>query len=129
MCSAGWFDDTVAHRRASEGSLSGLAKHRKLCLAKNKVEVPESNTKEEISIAVVPVEGADAHVQAPPPPPKLERQTNNAYSREEALAEPDTHEVEEDEYEKAVKAPAAPVVMKPLTRVDKLRMMARQGSQ
>ena len=36
-------------------------------------------------------------------------------------------EVEAGEYEKAVTAPVTPVVMKPLTRVDKLRMMARQG--
>ena len=96
---------------------AGIAKHRKLCLVKNKVEDLDSKTKKEISIAVVPVEPESA-----PPPPKLERQTNKSYSREEALAEP-----EEDEYEKAVKAPVAPTVLKPLTRVDKLRMMARSG--
>jgi len=58
-------------------------------------------------------------VEPPPPPPKLERQTNKAYSREEALAEP-----EEDEYEQVA---SKPVATKPLTRVDKLRMMARSG--
>jgi len=43
--------------------------------------------------------------EAPPPQP-LERPTNKAYSREEALRgpadEPDTREAEADEYEKAV---------------------------
>ena len=63
-------------------------------------------------------------MDAPPPPPPLERQTNKSYSREEALAEPAD---EVDEYEKAEKAPVTPVFMKPLTRVDKLRMLARQG--
>ena len=79
---------------------AGIAKHRKLCLRKNKIEVPESTTKQEISIAVVPVEPEE--VQAPPPP-KLERQTNKAYSREEAIhevAEPDTREAEADDDEK-----------------------------
>ena len=98
---------------------ASISKHRKLCLAKNaksEAQVPDNSVKKEVSIAVVPVEVAE-----PPPPPPLERQTNKSYSREEAL-----HEVEpdEDEYEKAVKAPVPP---KPLTRVDKLRMMARQG--
>ena len=92
---------------------AGIAKHRKLCLAKNKIEVPESNTKKEVSIAVVPVE--------PPPPPPLERQTNKAYSREEALRDPAN---EADEYERVA---AVPVPPKPLTRVDKLRMLARSG--
>lgn len=70
--------------------------------------------------------------QAPPKPLKLERKTNakrkKAYCRkvlEEALSEPE-HEV--DEYDRVVNEPAlsaSPVGMKPLTRVDKLRMLAR----
>ena len=85
--------------------------------AKSETEVPESNTKKEISITVVPVEVAEP----PPPPPKLERQTNKAYSREEALSDPAN---EADEYEQVASKPVPP---KPLTRVDKLRMLARQG--
>ena len=85
-------------------------------------------------VMVVPVEAEHAEapqapqapqaLKPPPPPPTLERQTNkNADSREEAF-----HEVAEpDEYDKVVDEPIAPVVMKPLTRVDKLRMLARNG--
>ena len=105
----------------------GIAKQRKLCLSTNNIEVPESSAKQEIRIAVVPVE-VDAGAQAPPPP-KLERQTNKAYSREEALREPadepDTRE--EDDDDKVVNKPVAPQTFKPLARVDKLRMMARNG--
>ena len=109
---------------------AGIAKYRKLCLSKNKIEVPESNNTKETSIAVVPVE---PEVQPPPPPP-LERHTNKAYlvesSAKEALheVEPDTREA--DDYEKAVKKKKTPVVaqtLKPLPRVAKLRMMARNG--
>ena len=101
---------------------ASISKHRKLCMSKNaksEAEVPEGNTKKEISIAVVPVE------PPPPPPPKLERQTNKAYSREEALADPARDPANEaDEYEQVASKPVPP---KPLTRVDKLRMLARNG--
>ena len=98
---------------------ASISKHRKLCLAKNaksETEVPDNSVKKEVSIAAVPVEVAE-----PPPPPPLERQTNKAYSREEALRDPAN---EADEYEQVASKPVAP---KPLTRVDKLRMMARSG--
>ena len=86
------------------------------------VETPiKNNTTPQVK--VVPVEADPSEVAAPPPPPKLERQTNQStYSREEALAEDEVHE-----YDKVVKQPIAPVVMQPLTRVDKLRMLARNG--
>ena len=81
-------------------------------------------------VSVVPV---IEEVQ-PPAPPKLERQpslkakANNKYSRGEALDE--VAEGDEDEYEKAVTTPVAPTTpafMKPMTRVDKMRMLARSG--
>ena len=98
---------------------ASISKHRKLCMSKNAksdAEVPDNSVKKEVSIAVVPVEVAE-----PPPPPPLERQTNKAYSREEALRDPAN---EADEYEQVASKPVPP---KPLTRVDKLRMLARQG--
>lgn len=62
--------------------------------------------------------------EAPPPPPKLERQTNQkAYSREEALCT--EYQVEVDEYDKVVNEPVAPVVVKAWTRVDQLRALVR----
>lgn len=79
-------------------------------------------------MTVVPVE---AEPEPPePPPPKLERQKQThtrAYSRGEALTEPAGDNYEPDEYDKGVNEPVAPAVMKQLTRVDKLRTLARNG--
>ena len=81
--------------------------------------------------------------QAPPPPPppgKLERQPSvktkankkGTVKIEEVLNE----SANEDEYEKAVEDPVSPIAQppaqalarrEPLTRVDKMRMLARSG--
>ena len=133
---------------------TGIARHRKMCInkqANSKNEVKEE-ARETGAVKVVPVE-----VEEPPPPPplKLERQPSaqqaqahakresksnakgKAYSREEALESEEADEYAESEATDgqgyavaepvAPGPPAVPQAVKPLTRVDKMRMLARSG--
>ena len=126
---------------------TGIARHRKKCLSNttNKESEKETvNTQPAASVLVVPV--TTEPDQQPPPPGKLERQPSvktKANKKGTVKVEEVLNEIveeagtsgscESDEYEKAVEEPATPAAQPPdktsktLTRVDKMRMLARSG--
>jgi len=124
---------------------SSISKHRKTCKKRPVNEEgpkPEAEPKPEAAVPsainIVPVtqelESQPAEPQ-PPAPLKLERNISKAKRAKSFVKEviKEESEPESDGYEKAVAEPVEPVAMKTfkptpvMTRVDKMRMLARSG--